>query len=155
MFADFYPAARAVLGAEYASLHPEQAWSQLDKVPRFFRGLRPLPEAKAFFQAIEEIAQQHDLGLAFLTAMPRPTNQLVTAATDKREWVRHELGTRAPVILVAGAKAKTLCVSPDSALIDDTLRNVLAWRGAGGAGIHHVDNATTLAQLKDWASLSG
>lgn len=151
VFADFYPAAREVLGVDYASLHPEQAWARLDKVPRFFRSLQPLPQAKAFFQAIEEIAQQHGLSLAFLTAMPRPTNQLVSAAADKREWVRHELGTQTTVIMVAGAKAKTLCVSPDSVLIDDALRNVQAWRSAGGTGIHHVDNAATLRQLNAWA----
>lgn len=147
VFVDFFAAASSILGADYRSMPARQAWGVLDRVPRLFRGIAPLPGARRLWDGVQEAAAASGSRVAVLSALPWPTHQLITAAEDKRAWVREHLCERTPVILVCGGEAKTLCAAPGDVLIDDLGRNIQAWRQHGGVGILHTDVESTLREL--------
>jgi len=141
--ADFDGFVRDELGYEPPSPLPASVWQRLSAVPALYRQLRPLDGARAFFHDLAAVS----LPLAILTATPLPTENLATAAGDKRAWVRHHLCPRVPVITVSGGEAKALFAAPGALLIDDSERNLRAWQARGGLGLHHRSLGATRESL--------
>jgi hypothetical protein len=139
---DFYGETTRILGADYRSLPPAQAWGRLEQVDNLFLRLPPLPDALALWSGLQGRG-----ALRILTACPRPTGKLHTAAKDKIEWVRRHIDRDVPVIVVEHGLLKAQWVTPGAVLIDDLPRNINAWTAAGGRGILHRSADDTLAQL--------
>jgi hypothetical protein len=142
VLAEFYGTAGAILGAPFQSLTPAVRWGQLERVERLFRYLPVRPDALALWHGLEGRGNR-----SILTAMPRPTGLLHTAAADKLEWAREYITATAPVIVAESGLAKAAWARPGAVLIDNLQRNIDVWVAAGGIGVVHTSAADTLAQL--------
>lgn len=142
VLSDFYGESTRILGEDYRSLPPAAAWSRLERVANLFRHLPLLPDALDLWQGLQGRGRLH-----ILTAMPKPTGKLTTAAGDKRAWVRQHLGREVPVFVVSHGVKKAQLAAAGDILIDDLPRNIETWVAAGGVGILHRNAADTLAQL--------
>ncbi len=138
VFADFFPYAKRVFGADYRSSDPAAFWEKASSIPHLFSNLEPIPGSLALLEALSG----HNIYV--LTAIPRPTGLLVSAAADKRSWVAAHLSPGLHVETVIGGPNKGRYAQPGHILIDDTERNVLAWEAAGGTGILHRNVAETI-----------
>ena len=145
VFADFQAGFRKHLGFDYSD-DPKLAWSILDKVPHLFRDLQPLPGAVLGFYKL--VAQVGIKNCRVLTALPLPTNKLVTATVDKIYWVIYYLDSDIEVVCVPDWRHKKDFCVPGDILIDDSARNIEDWESAGGVGILHTSFESSLAQLK-------
>ena len=142
VFADYKKRFKEIVHFEYDE-DPEGSWKRLDKVDHLFLTLEPFPNAKRFYDTIAGTGVPHK----FLTALPRLTGKLNTAAQDKTQWVHTHLNPEADVICTEGWRGKAAYAQPDAILIDDMQRNIDAWREAGGIGILHKDPTSTLLDL--------
>lgn len=140
---DFYTATSKILGVDYKSMPPADAWGTLEKVDNLFRHLPMLSDAMDLWEGIQGRGRVH-----ILTASPKPTGKLHTAPGDKRAWVRHHVCSQVPVIVVGHGPSKARWAAPGDILIDDLERNIEAWVSAGGTGILHRSAAESLAKLK-------
>ena len=141
VFADF---SSAVSLLDYTT-NPAKAWGIIDKVPHFFSTLDKLEGAKEFYDTLAGIK---GVFLSVLTALPQRTNNLVTAAQDKRDWFAKNICPLIPVICTDGWAGKSFYAEPGAILIDDSLRNIEDWVANGGTGIHHTSIHNTLKELK-------
>lgn len=142
VMADFYGETTRILGVDYRSLPPAQAWGRLEQVDNLFLHLPALPDALALWEGLQGRGN-----LRILTACPKPTGKLHTAARDKIEWVRRHIDRNVPVIVVEHGLMKAHWAAPGAILIDDLSRNINAWYAAGGHGILHRSAEDTLSQL--------
>jgi len=142
VFADFKKRFKEIVHFDYET-DPAGAWKRLDQVDHLFLTLEPFPGALQFFNKIAETGVPRKM----LTACPRRTGKLVTAAEDKAEWVARYLSPRIEVICTDGWTGKAAYARPDAILIDDMQRNIDAWQAAGGIGIRHTSEENTLMQL--------
>lgn len=142
VFADFFGATQYRLGKHYRQMPPREAWKVLERVPHLFRDLPLLPDAQQLWDGLQGKGT-----LRFLTAVPRPTGFLKTAAQDKVLFVEANLSRTTPVITVRDGVTKARWANPGAVLIDDTPRNIDAWVAAGGIGILHTSAQTTLDKL--------
>lgn len=142
VLAEFYGTTGIILGAPFQSLSPSVRWGRLEQVPRLFRYLPVRPDALELWQGLEGRGNR-----SILTAMPRPTGLLHTAAADKVDWAREHITPTAPVIVAVSGLAKAAWARPSAVLIDNLQRNIDAWVAAGGIGVVHTSAAETLAQL--------
>jgi hypothetical protein len=109
-----------------------------------FLDLDILPQAKESFDFIMQMGYPVEI----LTALPRPTCLLSSAACDKIEWVRRHLHPTIQVNCSDGWDKKIHWVAPKHILIDDMERNVHHWVQHGGIGVHHTgDWSVTLHNL--------
>ena len=135
VFADFEKKAIELVGKSPKEMEPTEFWGSLGKFDHVWRDLDVLPGSRLLYDTVMKVPDAH---VSFLTALPRPSGKLSTAADDKREWVRKIFGNRCTVITVIGGVNKAKFVSsPDDILIDDTAKNIDAWNQAGGIGILH------------------
>lgn len=69
----------------------------------------------------------------------------------KAEWIKNNFGKWAlRDLIICSGDDKELLAGPGRILIDDRLKNVMAWQQAGGIGIlHQGDFERTLARTKD------
>lgn len=141
VLADFDGAFPVVFGMDHKSMADEDMWEKINAHPSFFRDLPPMPGALEFFRKVEH------LDPIILTACPK--NNYAHVAKQKREWVREHLSDDVLVLPVMGGSNKPLFMRHEGdILIDDFIRNVNAWEGAGGVGILHHDFALTEALLR-------
>lgn len=142
VFADFYRQVESELGPNWQKLPDDKLWQELEKIPHFFNTLKVLPHSLKLVTFL----MYHDLEI--LTAIPRPTGNLATAAADKREWVARNISPRIKVNTVLGGKNKAnYVIDEHTILIDDFERNIKVWRKRGGCGILHTSVEDTLDQL--------
>lgn len=143
-FANFDGKVREYYKEQY---HPKM-WNALDKIPHLFRDLKVLLESHRALGEIDNIGRENNIPIAFLTALPKPTNQLVTAAQDKLYWVRNHLKSNHPVYCSAGWRTKVHWVEPGAILIDDMTRNCEMWVQCGGIPIKHHNWSESLEKLR-------
>ncbi|WP_144267063.1 hypothetical protein [Comamonas thiooxydans] len=141
---DFYSMAAKILGVPYRSIEPMQTWSVLEKIDHFFLTLPKMHDADVLWAGVKANSKS----LSVLTASPRPTGKLVTAAADKREYIRKHFDPRTPVIVMKDGTRKAEFARPTAILIDDLKRNVDLWELHGGIGILHTSAVDTLEKLK-------
>ena len=144
VFADFHGAVQFHCPNMTYDLDSEQIWQKIETIPHFFATLKMLPRSYMIY----DLAHDIDNDVQFLTALPRLTGKLVTAQRDKVEWVRRNIYHDVQVNCVANWELKKhFCYSPADILIDDSERNIVQWREAGGIGILHTSVEDTLRQL--------
>lgn len=136
VFADFEKKAIELVGKKPKDMQPTEFWKELGKHDHVWRDLELMPGSRALYDAVMKIP---DVDVAFLTALPRPTGKMATAADDKKLWVKEHFGTECKVYTVVGGVNKAKYIqTPDDILIDDTQKNIDAWTAAGGIGILHI-----------------
>lgn len=145
--ADMNGFVRAFHGCGYNELESKYMWESVKQVPHLFANLSPIVGSKDFVEYLEEKYHKSHY-IAFLTSLPFPTGNLITAAQDKRDWIYKHISTTLPVHTVMGGDFKKYYVnSPDDILIDDLQRNITAWKSYNGIGILHTLYEDTLLQL--------
>jgi len=144
VFADFYGRASELLGCDYKSTRPADAWAILDKVPHLFRELPMLEDGRRLWEGLQEFSMPKRV----LTAKPLPTGLLSTVEDDKRAWAAQHLSPTLPVTIVDAGVHKARFANPRRVLIDDLSRNIAAWTAAGGIGILHRSAERTLTELR-------
>lgn len=135
VFADFDKKVLELVGKRPKDIKPEEFWKQLGKHDHVWRNLELMPNSRKLYDTVMKIP---DVDVAFLTALPRPTGKMVTAAEDKKLWVAEHFGTDCKVYTVIGGINKARYIqTPDDILIDDMTKNIDAWNQKGGIGILH------------------
>lgn len=129
----------------WENLRKNEVFIAMGKIKEFFRKPEPLKGSKELI----EILLNTGIPVAILGACPKPTEELVTSAADKRWWIKEHIHPTIPIILVESGKSKGhLYGDWGYLLIDDTLSNIKIWEEMNGFGIHHVSNETTIEKLK-------
>lgn len=148
VLADFEKAVIELHGPNYKNLHPITFWRPITKeIDNFFSTLSPMNDAVELAEYVKDI---DGYNVKVLTALPRPTDKAVTAGDDKTKWIQKHIDSTLEVITVIGGKNKAkYCKSPEDILIDDTQRNIDAWKEAGGIGILHTSTLDTIKQLEE------
>jgi 5'-nucleotidase len=142
VMADFDAHFPAIFGVDHRGLADDDMWAVINAHPSYFRDMPVCQGALQFFDDIRHLEP------IILTACPR-TNY-AHAARQKREWVRHHLGTGLTVLPVMGGRNKPLFMhAPGDVLVDDFERNTNAWTEAGGEAILHRNFDDTRAALAD------
>lgn len=142
VFADCKKRFKEIIHFEY-DVDPDGAWRKLSDVDHLFLSLDPFEYAQDMFNTI----QATGIETKMLTALPRSTNKLITAAADKEAWVRKHLSSDIEVICTNGWRGKRAYAQPDAILIDDMKRNIEDWQAGGGIGIQHIAPESTLKEL--------
>lgn len=122
---------------------PEQddmLWARIRQVPHFFNRLEPMPGALEMFRRVYE---KYGDRVEILTGIPKERRGIVTAAEDKREWVKRYLSDRVVVNTVYKAEKPNFCREPGDILVDDLRPTIRTWNDRGGFGILHEDADTT------------
>ncbi len=88
-----------------------------------------------------------DLNTEILSACPNKCTTTPSVVAGKKIWVKKNLKI-SKGINITTRRGKLKFVGPKHILIDDYMKNIEAWKGAGGIGIHHKNAVSTLAQLK-------
>ncbi|MBQ3863905.1 MAG: hypothetical protein II790_07700, partial [Schwartzia sp.] len=82
-----------------------------------------------------------------LSGIPKPRRGITTAADDKSEWVRRNLGEHIKVNIVYREEKKNYVTGRDCILIDDYEKNIKEWEKAGGTGILFISAKETLKRF--------
>jgi 5'(3')-deoxyribonucleotidase len=117
-------------------------WEALNKVPKFWANLDPMPDAMRLWRYIKP-HQPHILST--------PSKHMVTCKPEKNEWIRKHLGNVEQVNLVPRENKQTFAVNKDGTpnlLIDDYEKNIKEWVAKGGIGIRHINSMNTISQLR-------
>lgn len=125
----------------------DEEWSLLSKQDHVYAKLPLIPESVELVLMAKKAARDFDMGLRFLTAIPRRTT-MPEAESDKKEWVEKYF-PGIPVEIGPYSKDKqNWCKSLDI-LVDDKRENVTQWLGKGGISVYHTGNWTaTLANFE-------
>lgn len=135
VFADFEKKAIELVGKRPKDMQPQEFWKELGKHDHVWRDLELMPGSRMLYDTVMKIP---DVDVAFLTALPRPTGKMATAADDKKHWVKEHFGPECRVFTVIGGVNKARHIQTlDDILIDDTSKNIEAWNQKGGIGILH------------------
>ncbi len=148
VLANFEKSAVKHTGNHYWERHSHNIWNVLEHVNNFFLNLEPLAGSIELFEMVLDIHGVENVEI--LTALPNPTGALANVEREKRMWVKNHLHPSVVVNTVYGGKnkCKWLQYHPESLLIDDTPKNIVAWIEHGGTGIVHTDVESTIEKLK-------
>jgi hypothetical protein len=89
-----------------------------------------------FFHDLEALANQFEYKVETLTALPRRIDYPDAEKEKRQAMVLHGLG-RFKMKVGPYARDKWKHCRPGDILLDDTERNILEWRNAGGFAVHH------------------
>ena len=119
VLANFEKAVVETVGVHYWDRTADKFWGELALVPNFYYNLELLPGALTMYQSILNAHGYENVEI--LTATPRPTAGLETAAADKTAWVRDMVDPKVTVNTVEGGvnKHRWLDEHPGTTLIDD------------------------------------
>jgi 5'(3')-deoxyribonucleotidase len=118
-------------------LAPRWMWSVINKSNNFFETLPWMPKGKELWSQIEKYNP------IILTGVPLGSS---TAATQKINWCRKELGPHIQVITCSTKDKHKYCLY-DSILIDDRTDNLNAWNDKCGKFIlYHENNLDSIIE---------
>ena len=112
--------------------YENRLWAEVRAVPNFYDRLKPVEEAMELFRQLKE---KYPGKVEILTGIPKPNRKVVTAAEDKRNWVKRLLGEDVVVHTVIRKDKTSFCRGRESILIDDYFVNTDAWKSEGGTTI--------------------
>lgn len=135
---DFEARVFEIFGRKPKEIPLKEMWGRLARTENFYGELDWMPDGKALWNGVK------DLEPTILTGIPMGG----WAPKQKRSWCYRNLGWEVPVI-TCFAKEKQTYASVGDILIDDTARNIDAWRSVGGVGILHTSAEKSLAELKE------
>ena len=121
-------------------------WDRIRKVDHFYDRLEPMPGAKEIFNAVYGVYGKR---CEILTGIPKEKRGIVTAAEDKRNWMRRVLSDKVTVNVCLRAEKILKCTGPEAVLIDDLEKNIQEWKAAGGTGILHESAEQTMRELRE------
>ena len=129
----------------------KQTWSELAKIPTLWYNMPPMPQATELYNGILKYSDP-----IILSATPEEyefDHRHDACKTQKIAWVEKHFGPlQAMRTIITKSKLKQDYIKEFDAdehiLIDDFMSNIIRWREAGGVGIHHTDNDTTLSELE-------
>ena len=120
-------------------------WKEIKKIDHFYDRLELMPGAKEMFDAVYRACGDR---CEILTGIPKERRGILTAAEDKKNWMKRILSDRIKVNICYRAEKILKCTGPGTILIDDLKKNIDEWREAGGTGILHRSAGETMNELK-------
>lgn len=136
---DFEARVLEIFGKSPKEIPPKVMWGKLASIDNFYGELNWMPDGRDLWAGVKH------LNPTILTGIPMGN----WAPKQKRSWCFRNLGWDVPVI-TCFAKEKQTYGHPGNILIDDTMRNIDAWRSIGGVAIHHTSTCASLATLKEF-----
>lgn len=136
---DFERRVHEIFGKSPKEIPLKVMWGKLASLDNFYGELDWMPDGQDLWAGVK------DLKPTILTGIPMGG----WAPKQKRSWCYRNLGWEVPVI-TCFAKEKQDHGKPGDILIDDTKRNIDAWKSMGGIAIHHTDAKSSLAKLKEY-----
>ena len=125
----------------------DEEWAILSNQSHAYAQLPLIPESVELVMLAKKVAREYDMGLRFLTAIPRRTT-MPEAEQDKKDWVEKYF-PGIPVEIGPFSKDKKNWCNPLDILVDDKRSNVLEWLSKGGISIYHTGNwEATLANFE-------
>ena len=132
-------------GPDRAPEYDDQLWAGVRATPNFYDRLDPIQGTIDLFNLLKE---KYPGRVEILTGIPKPKRNVVTAAEDKRNWVRRFLGDDVVVHTVIRKDKPNCCRGRESILIDDYSANTDAWKKEGGTAILFTTARDAEEQLK-------
>jgi len=129
----------------YDPHYDDLMWEAIRKVDHFYDRLELMPGAKEMF---DRLYGKYGGRCEILTGVPKPERGILTAAEDKKAWMKRVLSDTIKVNIVVRKEKILHCAGPESILIDDYEKTIREWREKGGTGILHVSPEQTEAELK-------
>lgn len=143
VLADFEAGVLKYARLDAATCDPKLMWARLQKIPKFYQLLKPMPHAGDLWRVIKSTRCKR----AILTALPLKST-MPEAEQDKRIWCADRLGPKEVVKVGPYSKDKWKHCNPGDLLIDDSEDNIDDWTRKGkGIGIYHTDVESTIEQL--------
>ena len=129
---------------EFDSAKDDRMWQTMKTVDHFYDRLELMPGAKKMF---DTVYGKYGDRCEILTGIPKEKRGIVTAESDKINWMKRILSDRVVINVCYREKKIQKCTGPDVILIDDMQKNIKEWTEAGGTGILHVSAEQTLKEL--------
>ena len=125
----------------------DDEWTALANEKDIYAKLPLIPESVELVIMAKKAARDFNMGLRFLTAIPRRTT-MPEAEQNKKDWVEKYF-PGIPVEVGPFSKDKQNWCKPLDILVDDKRENVTQWLGKGGISVYHTGNWTaTLANFE-------
>lgn len=125
----------------------DEEWTALAKESNIYAKLPLIPESVELVLMAKKAARDFNMGLRFLTAIPRRTT-MPEAEQNKRDWVEKYF-PGIPVEVGPYSKDKQNWCKPLDILVDDKRENVTQWLRKGGISVYHTGNwPATLANFE-------
>ena len=125
----------------------DEEWTALAEESNIYAKLPLIPESVELVIMAKKAARDFDMGLRFLTAIPRRTT-MPEAEQNKKDWVEKYF-PGIPVEVGPYSKDKQNWCKPLDILVDDKKQNVLQWLSKGGISVYHTGNwPATLANFE-------
>ena len=146
--ADWQTRVREILGHELpeGERWADEDWRGLLRFQRLYSELPLMRDARYLVRQCQDLAEEHDYELKFLTAVPR-RNDFPWAFEDKVHWANYHF-PGIPVWFGPFSDDKQVRSAPGQILIDDRESNIQQWRARGGYGILYRPDLTK-AVLQD------
>ena len=116
----------------------DEEWSVLATVDNIYAKLPLIEKSVDLVQIAKTAARELDMGIRFLTAIPR-RKTMPTAQADKIEWAGRYFPD-VPVEAGPYSKDKQNWCNTLDILVDDKLLNVEQWVAKGGIAVFHQGN---------------
>lgn len=124
-----------------------EEWDLLSRQGHIYAKLPLIPESVELVLMAKKASREHNMGLRFLTAIPRRTT-MPEAEQDKRDWIEKYF-PGIPVEIGPYSKDKQNWCNPLDILVDDKRENVTQWLDKGGVSVYHTGNwSATLANFQ-------
>lgn len=128
-------------GKPWDSFHPDWAWDQIGADPGFYAKIPLFDHARDYWDFLQPFNP------TVLTGCPRAPRYDDAVAAKLVAWKR-DFNVEGDRIITCLTRDKPLHMKqPGDILIDDHMRNIKAWRRAGGTGILFVDAAQALEEF--------
>lgn len=116
-------------------------WQALQKVPKFWANLEPMPDAMMLWRFIRPYGPY---------ILSTPSKRMPTCKPEKKEWIRKHLGNVEQILLVPREDKQNYAMTDGkpNLLIDDYEKNIKEWVSKGGIGIRHINTMNTISQLR-------
>ena len=124
----------------------DRMWEKVKACPHFYDLLELMPGAKEMFDAVYS---KYGDRCEILTAIPKPKRGIVSAAEDKKAWVKRLLSENIVVNIVTREEKPQYCNGKGCILIDDMEKNIREWNEMGGTGIVNVSAGETMVKLSE------
>ena len=110
----------------------DQMFAAIAATPHFYFRLEPID---GMLDILSELISRYGDKVEILTGIPKPERNVVTAADDKRDWIRKFVSDDMVVHTVQRKEKMKYARDPGAILVDDMKKNIDEWTGAGGTGI--------------------
>lgn len=107
-------------------------YAKMRETEHYYDKLEPIMEA---VELLLELYEKYGNDVQILTAVPKPSRGVVTAAEDKINWVKRLISPDIKVNICLRAEKVNFCTGEDCILIDDFNKNIEEWEALGGTGI--------------------